>query len=348
MMGWNVSPIYACMAVEFHQRALHFMYACIDLGSNSFHLLIADQSQESGTVIIERFSRKVQLGEGVATTGCINGEAFQRGLTCLREFREALSQYPVERIWTAGTNALRVAGNAEEFVRAAAEIGFDIQVITGEEEAALVYSGVSVSFPPPSACRAVLDIGGGSTELIVGKGSGILFLQSMSMGCVSWRDRYFADSDQLDDRRLQDRVIEATEAAAAHFDWTQGMEGVQTPMEVFASSGTAKMLAAVCTRAGGQRDEISLPLMQALEPEMRRTARTPGLLLPGVKAARRDLLLPGYCIMRAFMQSLDIKRLCFSRTAMREGMLALMPGAAGLEQSEQINLKPELRGLTGG
>lgn len=321
------------------------MYACIDLGSNSFHLLIADQTDKSGTVIVDRFSQKVQLGEGVATTGRINAEAFRRGLSCLREFREALLQHPVERVWAAGTNALRVAVNAAEFVEAAAEIGFDIQVISGEEEAALVYAGVSVSFPPDSAWRVVLDIGGGSTELITGKGAGIVSLQSLPMGCVSWRDRYFSDIDKLDDRRLRTRITEATEAASGLFKSTETIGRLQYPFGVFASSGTAKMLAAMCARAGGERIEIDLTLMEALEPEMRRTALMPNVLVPGVKAARRDLLLPGYCIMRAFMDSLNVKRLRYSRTAMREGMLGFMPGATGQQEAEQINLKPDLHGL---
>src|SRR5690606_4614800 len=117
------------------------MYACIDLGSNSFHLLIAEWQDEQSQ-IVERFSHIVQLGEGVALTGEISPAAFARGLQSLREFCEVMSRYPIQQYWALGTNALRLARNAPDFIAAARELGIEVSVISGVQEAILVYLGV--------------------------------------------------------------------------------------------------------------------------------------------------------------------------------------------------------------
>ncbi|MDD9894186.1 MAG: exopolyphosphatase, partial [Gammaproteobacteria bacterium] len=164
------------------------MHTCIDLGSNSFHLLIGEW--EDGRIeIVERLSEKVQLGENVNSTGRISPDAFERGLSCLHRFKLLMKQYPVQRYWALGTNTFRVAENTDEFIQAAKVKGIDISVISGMQEAVLVYAGVMSSLPVTDTHRLVIDIGGGSTELIIGKKHERLLTESLTFGSVSWSDR---------------------------------------------------------------------------------------------------------------------------------------------------------------
>ena len=142
------------------------MHACIDLGSNSFHLLIGEWN--NGKIkIIERLSEKVQLGENVRANGIISPAAFTRGLSCLHRFKALMQAYPLEQYWALGTNTFRVTANANDFLAAATDIGIDISIISGVQEAVLIYAGVITSLPESDARRLVIDVGGGSTEVIV-------------------------------------------------------------------------------------------------------------------------------------------------------------------------------------
>ncbi|MEX2131781.1 MAG: hypothetical protein WD772_09860 [Pseudohongiellaceae bacterium] len=297
------------------------MYACIDLGSNSFHLLIAEWKNRK-IQIIERCSDIVQIGEGVQTTGKISAAAYARGLESLKHFRDLISQHPVKRYWALGTNTFRVASNADLFINDAAVLGIDISVISGVQEAVLIYAGVISSLPKTGEERLVIDIGGGSTEIIVGKRDRRLITHSLSVGCVAWRDRFFTDqSTDLQD--LGRCLTLATEAArslfieiapgVAHYQWSNA----------YASSGTAKMLASVCVEHGYPEGEISLPALQDLRSKLLQAIATAGLV-PGLKDRRRDLLLPGFAVMAGLMAALNCSVIQFSASALREGMLDFM------------------------
>ena len=122
------------------------MYACIDLGSNSFHLLIGEL-QDKRIQIIERCSEKVQLGEGVQTSGSISASAFHRGILCLEHFKQLLDQHAIHQYWALGTNTFRVTDNADSFITSAKNLGIDISIISGVQEAVLIYAGVITALP---------------------------------------------------------------------------------------------------------------------------------------------------------------------------------------------------------
>ncbi|MDP1932336.1 MAG: hypothetical protein Q8L60_12855 [Gammaproteobacteria bacterium] len=298
------------------------MYACIDLGSNSFHLLIA-RWQDGETRIVERFSNIVQLGEGVPLTGEISPAAFERGIDCLREFAEVMSQYPIQQYWALGTNALRLARNAPEFLSRALDLGLEVSVISGIQEAILVYAGVLSGLPRSDTTRFVIDIGGGSTELIVGRQDKRLSTQSLAIGCVSWRDRYFA-SLPSDAVALEALLDHATDEAIKVFAAAKH-EVLRSPWsEVYASSGTAKMLAAVCQQKGYTEGEITLEALEALKSDVLECASDSAMLLPGLKDRRKDLLMPGWAVLTGMMRTYSLDSLRFSSTALREGMLDYM------------------------
>ncbi|WP_339859503.1 hypothetical protein [Pseudohongiella acticola] len=305
------------------------MYACIDLGSNSFHLLIA-RWHEGSYDIVERFSEKVQLGEGLVAGGMITPAAFERGLSCLDTFAKALARYPIEHCWAVGTNALRTAANSEQFLAGAREKGFVIDVVPGLDEAALVYAGVISALQSDDVSRLIIDIGGGSTELVVGAGQHRLQSHSMAIGCISWRDLWFSDLPQSE-AALSQRLDDAAEASAGIFASVAGELATTPWQEAYASSGTAKMLSAVCAyKSQAQRTTpgVSLASLQALKTDVMRTVLEPGYSLPGLKNGRRELILPGWAVLNGFMTACQVSELQFSPSALREGMLHYLAQAS--------------------
>jgi exopolyphosphatase/guanosine-5'-triphosphate,3'-diphosphate pyrophosphatase len=297
------------------------MYACIDLGSNSFHILIGEWI-DGRIEIVERSSDSVQLGEDVRKTGSISPTAYKRGLDCLQQFKTLMDQYPIEQYWALGTNTFRVTDNAQNFIQAARGIGIEISPISGVQEAALIYAGVITSLPVSENHRLVIDIGGGSTEVIIGHKHCRLLTQSMAIGSVAWRDKFFPEKTS-DPFRLEKQLDVATAASKAVFD---GISiGVKKAgwEEAYASSGTVKMIAAICQAHGFKKGEIELTALQTLKPQII-TAISGGGDLPGLKERRRDLLLPGLAVLVGLMQSYEVDRINFSAAALREGMLDFM------------------------
>ena len=297
------------------------MYACIDLGSNSFHILIGEWI-DGRIEIVERSSDSVQLGEDVRKTGSISPTAYNRGLDCLQQFKTLMDQYPIEQYWALGTNTFRVTDNAQNFIQAARGIGIEISPISGVQEAALIYAGMITSLPVSESHRLVIDIGGGSTEIIIGHKHCRLLTQSMAIGSVAWRDKFFPEKTS-DSFRLEKQLDVATAASKAVFD---GISiGVKKAgwEEAYASSGTVKMLAAICQAHGFKKGEIELTALQTLKPQII-TAISRGGDLPGLKERRRELLLPGLAVLVGLMQSYTVERINFSATALREGMLDFM------------------------
>ena len=297
------------------------MYACIDLGSNSFHILIGEWV-DGRIEIVERSSDSVQLGEDVRKTGSISPAAYKRGLDCLQHFKTLMDQYPLEQYWALGTNTFRVTDNAQDFIQAARDIGIDISPISGVQEAVLIYAGVITSLAVSENHRLVIDIGGGSTEVIIGHKHSRLLTESMAIGSVAWRDKFFSPitSDLL---LLEKQLDAATAASKSVFDGISFGVRKAGWQEAYASSGTVKMLAAICQAHGFGKDEIELAALLSLKPQIISAIASSGNL-PGLKERRRELLLPGLAVLVGLMQSYSVSRINFSATALREGMLDFM------------------------
>lgn len=297
------------------------MYACIDLGSNSFHILIAEWI-DGRIEIVERCSDSVQLGEDVRKTGSISPAAYKRGLACLQHFKTLMDQYPLEQYWALGTNTFRVTDNAQDFIQAARDIGIEISPISGVQEAVLIYAGVITSLPVSDNHRLVIDIGGGSTEVVIGHKHSRLLTESMAVGSVAWRDKFFSPKTS-DPLLLEAQLDAATAASKLVFD------GISIGMrkagwhEAYASSGTVKMLAAICHSHGFEKGEIKHDALLALKAQII-TAIAAGSDLPGLKERRRELLLPGLAVLMGLMHSYSLGSIKFSATALREGMLDFM------------------------
>ena len=167
--------------------------AAIDIGSNSFHLTI-DREVQGELQLIDRMGEKVQLASGLDDRNFLSDESIARGLRCLELFAQRLRGIPLDAVRVVGTNTLRAAHNRQQFIDQAEHIlGAPVEVISGREEARLIYLGVAHSFSDDEERRLVIDIGGGSTEFIIGKQFTPLELDSLHMGCVTFTRRFFPD-----------------------------------------------------------------------------------------------------------------------------------------------------------
>jgi exopolyphosphatase/guanosine-5'-triphosphate,3'-diphosphate pyrophosphatase len=310
------------------------MYAVIDLGSNSFHLLIA-QFNGQGFTLVDRCSEKIQLADGLSRDGTLNRAAIDRGLDCLRQFKRILACHPIIDTKVVATQALRQARNAEDFLRPARALGFAIDIISGAREAELIFRGICDPLPDCSGNRLVIDIGGASTEIAIGNDEQIVFAHSLSMGCVSWRDNFFSNGTEYRDgctkaKQAARDVLASQVATMTALDWG----------ETYASSGSAKMLSKIALANRWTDGEITRACVDRIEESVCHVRHFSEISLKGLKKERQDLLAPGASIMSAIMECLCIDTVQYSPTALREGILSEMSGQRVAYQlpSEDVRL----------
>jgi len=292
------------------------MYAVIDLGSNSFHLLIAELKQHQLRVV-GRCSEKIQLAEGINKSGELSVAAMERGLRCLAQFQSILAQHPIEKLKVVGTEAIRRATNRDVFISNALSLGFHIDVISGQQEARWIYAGICGPLPNCDKRRLTIDIGGASTEIAVGKDDDIEFTESIAVGCVSWRDQFFSPTFNF-----------AANRPAAYATTTKAFAPVVAQLkklqweEVYASSGSAKMLATIGYANNWSEGNITRACVSKVEAYLSTVQHLEDIKLPGLKEQRLDLLAPGLVIMASLMDALTINEIYYSPTSLREGILA--------------------------
>jgi len=290
--------------------------AAVDLGSNSFHLQVA---RVDGDQIypLDALREPVRLGAGLTAEKRLDEPSQERALECLMRFGERLRGLPPKAVRAVGTNTLRVAKNAKAFLRRAeSALGVPIEVIAGREEARLIYVGVSHSLPLTRERRLVVDIGGGSTELIIGAGLKPLRLESLYMGCVSWSLRFFPDG------RITKSALKSAELAArAELQTIASRFSRRHWHEAVASSGTARSLAEVMQMNGFGDGDITPAGMEALRAYLLRTGDVNRLALAGLRADRIPVLPGGFAIMSAVIDALEAESIGIAAGALRQGIL---------------------------
>lgn len=302
------------------------LIAAIDLGSNSFHLLVAQEFQ--GEIrILEKRGQKVQLAAGLDANGHLSKEAQERGLACLREFSQRVQAMQTSNLSIFATNALRVAKNSAEFIEQAEPIlGHPIEIISGREEARLIYLGVSHTLSDDSGKRLVIDIGGGSTEFIIGERFEPLLLESLHMGCVSYTKQFFPNGQITEDNfknavSAAKRELQKIQKAYKKVGWNS----------VVGASGT--MRAAVNTSIGNQWDvdNLSKQGLKKLRKQILQFSHVDDVNLEGVKPERRQVFVGGLAIIVAIFETFDVDTLNYSDGALREGTLWDLIGRSGHE-----------------
>jgi exopolyphosphatase/guanosine-5'-triphosphate,3'-diphosphate pyrophosphatase len=290
--------------------------AAVDLGSNSFHCQVA---RVVGDQIypLDNLREPVRLGAGVGPDKLLDEAAQDRAIACLHRFGERLRGFDRRAVRAVGTNSLRVAKNARSFLKRAQDaLGFPIEVIAGREEARLIFIGVQHGLPPTRDERLVVDIGGGSTEFIVGSRFKPARLASLYMGCVSYSMRYFPEG------RLTRAAFKRAELAARNELQPIASEFSSKQREqAIGSSGTARALAEIAQANGFGDGTITPAALDRLRASLTRAGDTGHLVLTDVKPDRVPVLPGGLAILSAVLSELRIERMTVASGGMREGLL---------------------------
>ncbi|WP_407070181.1 exopolyphosphatase [Marinobacter sp.] len=292
------------------------LLASIDMGSNSFHMVVA-RLVHGEIRTVEKMGEKVQLGDGLDEHNNLTEEAQQRGLDCLRRFAQRLQGTPPEGVQIVGTNALRVARNAQEFIDKAEDVlGYPVEVIAGREEARLIYLGVSHTLSDDEGRRLVIDIGGGSTEFIIGERFEPQELNSMHMGCVSFRNLYFPDGKIT--RKLMDRAVLHAEQELQSIWRRYRKVGWQSAV---GSSGSIKAISNILASLKLTDGTITRAAMDELRIRLVDMGNVEKLSELGVREDRQSIFPAGFAILYAAFRALDIQEMAFADGALREGLL---------------------------
>ena len=288
----------------------------VDLGSNSFHLAIGRVVGEQ-IYPLDSLKETVRLGAGLGADKRLDDDTQERALGALRQFAERLAGMPRGSVRVVGTNALRVAKNSKQFVRKAeSALGFPIEVISGHEEARLIYLGVAHSLPLVEHNRLVVDIGGGSTECIIGQKMKPRTMESLYMGCVSYTSRFFPGG-KVDKKAMKNAELAARELVqtiAERFEALGWDEAV-------GSSGTARSLAEVMEKNGVSDQGITAAGLEWLREELLSAGDFRKLSLEGLKEDRIPVIAGGTAIMSAVFAELGLEEMKVADGALRDGVL---------------------------
>ncbi len=291
------------------------LLAAVDLGSNSFRFQIA-RVENDQLYMLDGGRESVRLAAGLNEARYLDAAAQQRALDALGRFAERLRGFPREAVRVVGTNSLRVAKNATDFIPQAEHIlGFPIEVIAGYEEARLIYLGVAHGLPPSPNNRLVMDIGGGSTEFIIGNGLNSLKLESLYMGCVSFSNRFFPDGKIHKHNLKQAENAARSELQSIVADYRGQWQ------DAFGSSGTAKMLNDVLVLNGFSSSGMTRAGMEKLRAHLLSVGDVHKLTLQGLRGDRLPVLAGGFAIMFAAFCELEIEQMQPAIGALREGVL---------------------------
>lgn len=311
------------------------LVAAVDLGSNSFRMLVAQVVKTpSGTQLrpIDTLRESVRLAAGLTDNKLLGNDAYQRGLAAIRRFGERIRGFDAAKVRAVATNTLRVAKNAPSFIRDAEEaLGFPIEVIAGVEEARLIYIGAAHEVSAVQGNRLVVDIGGGSTEFIIGKGYEPKLMESLYIGCVSHSLRFFPkgniDAHAFKEAELAARrEIQVISGAYLKSGWKQ----------VIGSSGTARALADLIAennfngqqsegltmgRVNGASGLITRDGLRAMKKHLLKYDNISQVELAGLKDDRRSVWPGGLAIMIAVFDELGIESMEVTDAALRVGVL---------------------------
>lgn len=295
-------------------------FAAIDLGSNSFHMVIA-RVVDGAMQVLGRLKQRVHLADGLDAQNRLSEEAMERGLSCLALFAERLQGFSAANVTIVGTHTLRIASNAEEFLQRAAEvIPYPIEVISGHEEARLIFMGVEHT-QPEKGRKLVIDIGGGSTELVIGEDFEPQLVESRRMGCVSFANLYFPKGEisQENFRRARLAAAQKLETLA----WQYRLQGWQYAL---GASGSIKAACEVLLAMGEKEKRVTPENLDMLVSEVLKHKSFAALSLPGLSDERKAVFVPGLAILCGVFDALAIRELRLSDGALREGVLYEMEG----------------------
>lgn len=293
------------------------LYAVIDLGSNSFHMLITRQLADS-VQIVDKVKRKVRLASGLDNSNHLSKAAIARGLECLSFFAERLQDIPKENVKIVATATVRLAANKDEFLQQANKVlGQNIQLLTGEEEAQYIYQGVAFTSCGPEN-RLVFDIGGASTEIIVGHGTKPLNVVSLNIGCVTFLTQFFPEQ-KITAKAFEQAIQQATLQIQPYVSNYQQV-GWQI---VLGGSGTMQALAEMLLFAG-KPPIITHDYLFQVRQKLIEQESISAINIEGLTSERAAVFPSGLAILIALFEQFAVDKLQLSSGALREGLLYQM------------------------
>jgi len=308
--------------------------AAVDLGSNSFHMIVGEL-RHGQLAILDRIRETVRLAEGLSDSGDISPDARQRAIDCLSRFGERLRDMKAGSVRAAGTSTIRRAREDTTFmVEAEAALGHPIEIISGIEEARLIYNGVTHSLPPTVGLRLVMDIGGGSTELILGQAAHPKALESLHMGCVSMTERFFPEGQITRAGFSKARLAAQLELrpVKAFFRDAGGVEAIGT-------SGTIRSTEAVARELGISESGLTLGAVERLIDKVLEFESVSQLALDGLSERRAQVWPGGLSILAELLKVLNIDDLQVSDGALREGLLYDLLGRLQHEDARERTVR---------
>lgn len=312
----SLSPEAAAEAAE--------TVAAVDLGSNSFHMVVA-RATGSELHVVDRLKESVRLAAGLDEERRLTPQARTRALECLQRFGQRLRSVPQGQVRAVGTNTLRRARKVGSFIAEAEQaLGHPIEIIYGAEEARLIYGGVAQDLGAERPRRLVIDIGGSSTELIVGELGKPELIESVSLGAVVHSQRYFING-KIDKQAWKAAVLGAR----------VGLETLERKYRAagwdvaIGASGSVKAVQKVCEEAGWSGEHITLEGLKQLGKALIKAGHTDKLKLPGLSEDRRPIFAGGTAVLTGIFESLQVSEMEVSEKALREGLMLDLLGRLG-------------------
>jgi len=315
-------------------RRIPDVLAAVDLGSNSFHMVVARYTHGQ-LVIIDRLREMVRLASGVEENGDIDKDVATRALACLERFGQRLREMKANGVRVVGTSALRLARHKKAFlVKAREALGHPIEIISGVEEARLIYSGVAHTMPTQPGRRLVVDIGGGSTELIIGEGFVPHDLESVRLGCVAMSERFFGDGRITGKRLHRARVaarleLEPLQAAFKKRGWERAA----------GSSGTVRAIGEALRELDPALSGITPAGLERLLQYCIDAGQSRALTLKSIDEERRAVFPGGLAILSEIFEVLEVQEMRLADGAMREGLLYDMVGRLTEEDARERTVR---------
>eukprot|EP01037_Dinobryon_pediforme_P027341 gene27341-30201_t len=292
------------------------MFAAVDLGSNSFRLHIGKHDGEAIRVV-KSARDPIRLAAGLDSNGNLTPQAIAGAVESLARFRTILRDYQLDAVRVVATNTLRVAKNAHEFLPDAERaIGCPVEIISGEEEGRLIYMGVTGALGLPDEERLVIDIGGGSTEVILGRGSDIKCVESFGIGNVNQSLAFFPDG-----KISADAFERAILSARSHVEDAVAQYGVAPRTKVYGSSGTMRAIADTIARNGLGDGRVSAISVEALKQRLIAFGHVDNIALPGLKPERTAVIMGGLAVLIGLMQEFELAVITPVEAGLRMGVM---------------------------
>lgn len=309
--------------------------AAVDLGSNSFHMIVASLESNGTLKVIDRIKEMVRLGAGLNSRNYLDEETQLRALDCLNRFSQRIQNIHKNDIRIAGTNTLRTAKNSNKFIKRARKVlNHRIDIISGIEEARLVYHGAIYSLAELGSSRLVIDIGGGSTEVIIGNKRNPIKLESLEMGCVSVTKKFFPDGAITKSRLIEADIFARQEIEPVRQDYlTTGWE------QCVGTSGSIRSISKVLLANGITDGSITDKGIQYLLEKVLDYEFTHKINFEGLSNERKQVFIGGLIVLNAVFSSLKLKQMLVSEGSLREGLMLDIVGRIKHKDIREVSVK---------